>query len=290
MASGLLALFDDVATLFDDMATMSKVATQKTAGVLGDDLAVAAEQASGYAASRELPVLWRIAKGSFVNKLIILPVAFVLSYVAPFLIDYILILGAFYLAFEGAEKIIEWIIPHGAHDEEAATHAVASLASEEELRALEDARVKSAIKTDFVLSIEIVIIALSAVANETLLVKVLVTAFVAILATVGVYGLVALLVRLDDMGYALARKSDHGIGEKLGMAMVKALPKLIRMIGVVGTVALLTVAGGILMHHFHILEHYLHALPSLLAEMLVGLVAGLIVFAPVALYHRLRAA
>lgn len=282
MASGLLALFDDVATLFDDMATMSKVATQKTAGVLGDDLAVAAEQASGYAASRELPVLWRIAKGSFVNKLVILPIAFLLSYFAPFLIDYILILGAFYLAFEGAEKVYEWIVPH--HEKAAET---AQSASKEELRALEDARVKSAIKTDFVLSIEIVIIALSAVANETLLVKITVTTFVAFLATVGVYGIVALLVRMDDMGYALARKSEHGFREKLGMAMVNALPKLIRIIGIIGTIALLTVAGGILTHRLSFVHHYLHALPAIAAELLTGLAAGTMLFLPYLLYERL---
>jgi predicted DNA repair protein MutK len=207
-----------------------------------------------------------------------------LSYFAPQIIDIVLLLGAGYLAYEGAEKIYEWIVPHTSHTSNETPQA----ADEEELRALEDARVKSAIKTDFVLSIEIVIIALSSVANETLLVKIAVTTFVAVLATIGVYGLVALLVRMDDMGYALARRSEHGFREKVGLWMVRALPKIIRIIGVVGTIALLTVAGGIVLHSFESLHHYVQMLPGIFAEMAVGLVLGTVLFLPVALYHKMR--
>ncbi|HHH19341.1 MAG TPA: DUF808 family protein, partial [Campylobacterales bacterium] len=204
MASGFFALFDDIALLMDDVATMSKVATKKTAGILGDDLAVNADKASGFASSRELPVLWAITKGSLLNKIIILPLVFLLSAFAPMLIVPILMIGGLYLAYEGAEKIYEYFVPHEK------VHKVNSLEqtkTPEEILSEEKAKIKSAILTDFILSIEIIIIALSTVTDQPMSVQVMVVTLIALLATVGVYGIVALIVRMDDMGYKLISMS-----------------------------------------------------------------------------------
>src|SRR5690606_15704375 len=187
MASGIFAILDDIAALLDDVAMMSKVAAKKTAGILGDDLAVNAEKASGFASTREIPVLWAITKGSFLNKLIILPIAFLLSAFLPWAVTIILVLGGLYLAYEGAEKIYEFLFPH-EHSQES---LVAENLSEAEIMAIEKERVKSAIVTDFILSVEIVIIALGTVVTETLTKQILVVSIIAIVATVGVYGIVA---------------------------------------------------------------------------------------------------
>ena len=183
MASGIFALLDDIASLMDDVAVMGKVAGKKTAGILGDDLAVNAEKASGFMSSRELPVLWAITKGSFLNKLIILPLAFLLSAFLPSAITVILLIGGLYLAYEGAEKIYEFIFPH-AHKEEA---PILENLSEKEILNREKDKIKSAILTDFILSVEIVIIALGSVGNEPLITKILVVTLIALAATVGVY-------------------------------------------------------------------------------------------------------
>jgi len=289
MASGFFALFDDIAVLMDDMATMSKVATKKTAGILGDDLAVTAEQASGYAASRELPVIWAIAKGSFVNKLIILPVAFLLSAFAPYLIAPILMLGGLYLAYEGIEKIYEYFFHRQVHEENKELLLDKSFTKAEILER-EKVKIKSAIRTDFILSIEIVIIALGAVSKEPLLVQIGVVSLVAVLATIGVYGLVALLVRMDDFGYKLVvlGKEKGKFLEATGSVLIKALPKVIKSLAVIGTIAMLLVAGGIFMHNVHMLHEILHGLPSLLAELLVGLVVGILVLVPKELYQKVK--
>ncbi|MFT7823278.1 MAG: DUF808 family protein [Sulfurimonas sp.] len=268
MATGIFALLDDVATLMDDVSTMTQVATKKTAGILGDDLAVNAEKASGFASSRELPVLWAITKGSFVNKAIILPFAFLLSAFAPWIIVPILMVGGVYLAYEGAEKIFEYFAPHGKQ------HKVESLQklTHEEILAQEKEKIKSAVMTDFILSIEIIIIALSAVATEALIVQIAAVTFVAFLATVGVYGLVALLVRMDDFGYKLIALND---GEsKVGEFFVLSLPKVIKGLTVIGTLAMLLVAGGIFVHNSHTIHEWVAVIPFIFGELLVGLVVG----------------
>jgi len=275
MAIGFFAVFDDIAALLDDAAAMSKIATKKTAGVLGDDLAVGAQKASGFSASRELPVLWAITKGSLRNKLIILPVAFLLSAFASWSIVPILILGGLYLAFEGAEKIYEYFFPH-----KQTIKQVLSL-SEEEILEYESKKVKSAILTDFILSIEIIVIALGTVLEKALPVQVIVVSFVALLATIGVYGFVALLVRMDDVGFKMIEMADEKsrIVKSLGEILVAALPRVIKFLTIIGTVAMLLVAGGIFMHNVHQIHDTLHFMPSLLAELLTGLVIGMIVLA-----------
>ena len=273
MASGFFALFDDIAYLMDDVAAASKVAAKKTAGILGDDLAVNANKASGYASSRELPVLWAITKGSFLNKLIILPLIFLLSYYASFLITPILMIGGVYLAYEGVEKIVEYLFHHDKGH------------SEETKGLSEKEKIKSAIVTDFILSIEIVIIALSSVTNEPFMTQIVSVTIIAFLATVGVYGIVALIVRMDDMGLYLIEKFD-GFLEIIGKGLVLALPKVIKSLSVIGTIAMLLVAGGIYLHNIHELHDYLHFLPSLLAELVVGLVIGSVAVGVMKLFYK----
>jgi predicted DNA repair protein MutK len=274
MASGFFVLLEDVAALLDDTAALSKIATKKTAGILGDDLAVNANKASGFASSREIPVLWAIMKGSFVNKLIILPIAFILSAFVPLAIKIILLIGAVYLAYEGAEKLFDYFFPH----KNLAEHKEYVQLSKEEILKLEKDKIKSAIFTDFILSIEIVIIALGTVLEEPLINQVVVVSTVAIIATIGVYGVVALIVRLDDFGFRLIKISKNGLINKIGNLLVKALPVIIRLLAVVGTIALLLVAGGIFMHYIHFLDNYLNSFTSLIAEFIAGLIVGIITF------------
>ncbi|MEE1963084.1 DUF808 domain-containing protein [Allomuricauda taeanensis] len=273
MASGFFAVLDDISALMDDVASMSKIATKKTAGILGDDLAVNAEKATGFVSNREIPVLWAITKGSFLNKLIILPIAFLLSAYLPTAITIILLFGGVYLAYEGAEKVYEFFFPHKEEHTEETT-----IVSEEDLPALEKTKVKQAIITDFILSIEIVIIALSTVVNEPLVTRIVVVTVVALLATVGVYGIVALIVRMDDYGYKLIRLNDRddSFSDKVGMLLVNALPKIIKALSVVGTLALLLVSGGIFNHNIEYLHHLFPQFPSLLKDFLAGLVVGLV--------------
>ena len=274
MTSGFFALFDDIAALMDDVATMGKVATKKTAGILGDDLAVNAEKASGFLSSRELPVLWAITKGSFVNKMIILPIAFLMTAFAPWMIIPVLLVGGIYLAYEGAEKIYEFVLPHEVH--EAVKKPRLEPMDKEAILEQEKAKIRSAILTDFILSIEIVIIALSTVTEQSLPVQIAVVTTVAFLATVGVYGIVAMIVRMDDFGMKLV-EMDHGENSFLktaGLFLINALPKVIKALGVIGTLAMLLVAGGIFMHNIHALHEALHTLPSLAGELLTGLFVG----------------
>lgn len=275
MASGIFALLDDIATLMDDVAVMGKVAGKKTAGILGDDLAVNAEKASGFMSSRELPVLWAITKGSFLNKLIILPLAFLLSAFIPSAITVILIIGGLYLAYEGAEKIYEFFFPH-AHEGD--TPKLEKL-SEEEVLEREKEKIKSAILTDFILSVEIVIIALGSVANEPLLTQILVVTLIALVATVGVYGIVALIVRMDEFGAKLVNMNDkeNSFSDMVGTFLINALPKVIKSLSVIGTIALLLVSGGIFVHNVHFLHGLFESLPSILVELLIGLVVGFLV-------------
>ena len=289
MASGFFALFDDIALLMDDMATMSQVATKKTAGILGDDLAVAAEQASGSAASRELHVIWAIFKGSAINKAVILPLAFLLSAFAPWIIVPILMLGGVYLAYEGMEKIYEYFFHKKTQHEKISAQITHS--KEEVLEAEKD-KIKSAIRTDFILSVEIVILALSTVSQSTLLVQIGVVTLVAILATVGVYGLVALLVRMDDFGYKLINMNNDTTSamHKFGKFLIRALPKVIRALAVIGTIAMFLVAGGIFVHNVHAIHDMVHGLPSILGELLVGAIVGVLAIIPMLLYKKVKTA
>ncbi|OQX57992.1 MAG: hypothetical protein B5M52_06225 [Helicobacteraceae bacterium 4484_230] len=281
MAAGIFAILDDIAALLDDAAVMGKVAAKKTAGVLGDDLAVGAEKASGFSASRELPVLWAITKGSFRNKLIILPLAFLLSAFAPWLIVPILLLGGVYLAFEGAEKVYEFFIPGHGH----VKHVTSAVNKHEKSSTAEEKKIKSAIVTDFILSIEIIIIALGTVANQPLVIQIVVVTLIAVLATIGVYGLVALLVRMDDTGFYLIRRSDdmQGLAKRIcrrsGEILVLSLPKTIRLLSVVGTIAMLMVGGGIFIHNIDAIHHVFSFLPAMAAEIAGGLIIGFVALA-----------
>ena len=275
MASGFFALLDDIATLMDDVAAMSKVAGKKTAGLLGDDLAVNAEKASGFLSKREIPVLWAITKGSFLNKLIILPIAFLLSAFVPVAIKVILIIGGIYLSYEGAHKIYEWIVPHKKKED---VHDIEDLSKEEMLKH-EQEKIKSAILVDFILSVEIIIIALSAVEQEELVNQIVVVSIIAIVATVGVYGIVALIVRMDEFGLKLINlnEQEDSFSDKIGKFLVNALPWVIKSLSVIGTIALILVSGGIFVHNIHFIHDLVHTLPTILGEFLVGLVGGIII-------------
>ena len=281
MASGFFALLDDISMLMDDVATLSKVAGKKTAGILGDDLAVNAEKASGFMASREIPVLWAITKGSFLNKLIILPLAFLLSAFVPEAIHIILLFGGLYLAYEGAEKIYAFFFHRTPKKK---IEKIEKLTKEEAL-SQEKEKVKSAIITDFILSVEIIIIALGTVENETLLNKIMVVSIIALVATVGVYGIVALIVRMDEFGVKLINlnEQDNSFSDKVGRFLVAALPKVIKTLTVIGTIALLLVSGGIFAHNLDFLHGLLPSIPSFITEFLIGLVVGIVVLAVVEL-------
>jgi len=276
MASGFFAILDDIAALMDDVAMTSKLATKKTAGILGDDLAVNAEKATGFLASREIPVLWAITKGSFINKLIILPVVFVLNWLYPPAIKAALIIGGVYLAYEGVEKIIEYFFHRAKKGEEVITESKLEESDEHS----EKAKVSSAIKTDFILSLEIVIIALGTAMEKQheLITQIISVTLVAILATVGVYGIVALIVRMDDAGFYLMRKSDNkGFMSSFGETLIKALPLVIKGLAVLGTIALILVSGGIFIHNIEYIHHLIpHSVPSTIAEFGVGIAFGLV--------------
>ncbi|KQS28353.1 DUF808 domain-containing protein [Dyadobacter sp. Leaf189] len=285
MASGFFAILDDIAFLMDDVALATKVATKKTAGILGDDLAVNAEKATGFLSERELPVLWAITKGSLLNKLIIVPIALLLNVFLPVAITYILILGGLYLAYEGVEKIVEYFFHHPKKEQSVVEQREQE--SPEAAAINEKAKVKSAVTTDFILSIEIVIIALGSVLEESLAIQIMTVSAVALVATVGVYGIVALIVRSDDAGYKLIKKSDDkGFLSKVGHVLVKALPIMIKVLGFVGTIALILVAGGIFVHNVKYFHHILPDLPSIVKEAALGLGAGLIVFLLVSIFQK----
>ena len=282
MASGFFALLDDIAAIMDDVAVMSKVATKKTAGILGDDLAVNAEKASGFHSSREIPVLWAIAKGSLVNKLIILPIAFLLSAFFPLAITIILVLGGLFLAYEGAEKIYEYFFPHHHKQDKAPMINY----SETEVLTVEKEKIKSAIVTDFILSVEIIIIALGTVIEKPISTQIAVVSIIAILATLGVYGIVALIVRMDELGYRLIALSSSGasFSKTIGTLLVQALPKVIKGLAFIGTIALLLVAGGIFVHNIDLLHHAFPELPAIIKEFGFGLSIGFLVLGIVTLF------
>lgn len=287
--TGFFAILDDIATLMDDVAVMTKVAAKKTAGVLGDDLAVGADQASSFRASRELPVLLAITKGSFLNKLIILPFAFLLSAYVPQLIVPILLIGGVYLSFEGVEKIIHTFF----HKKETPGKVIKSN-KEEDLLEVERAKIKTTILTDFILSVEIIMIALGTVSEEPLSTQILVVTIIAIIATIGVYGIVALMVRMDDAGFALIKKSASKrklvkfTFSSVGKALVWTLPKLIKMLAIIGTLAMLLVGGGMFVHNIHQVHEFFHALPVVVTELLMGMIVGLVAYLIIEAFKKVK--
>ncbi|MCI0919750.1 DUF808 family protein [Sphingobacterium rhinopitheci] len=284
MASGIFAVLDDIAALMDDVAVASKIATKKTAGILGDDLAVNAEKATGFLSTRELPVLWAITKGSFINKIIIIPIAILLNIFFPVAINVILILGGCYLAYEGVEKIVEYLF----HKKDNVQHE-----SKEVLLndiAMENTKIKSAVTTDFILSVEIIILALNSVSKSPLNIQIPTVTIVALIATVGVYGVVALIVRMDDVGYKLIHSAqDKGGLAQIGHMLVKGLPIVIKSLSVIGTIALLLVSGGIFVHNIDYFHHFLPTVPSIIKEFAIGTIAGILILIVVTLFSKVIA-
>jgi len=299
MPSSLLALLDDIATVLDDVAILTKVAAKKTAGVLGDDLALNAQQVAGVAADRELPVVWGVAKGSAVNKLILVPAALAISAFAPWAITPLLMLGGAFLCFEGFEKIAHRFLH--AKGEDAAHHEALLKAVANprlDIVAWERDKVKGAVRTDFVLSAEIIVIALGTVASAPFGQQVTVLSVIAIVMTIGVYGLVAGIVKLDDAGlWLLAR--GNGAAKALGRAILVFAPWLMKGLSVFGTAAMFLVGGGILVHGIPGMEGFIHALTdgagktgglvlALVADGLLGVAAGGAVLAGVTAFGKLR--
>ncbi|UAN53098.1 DUF808 domain-containing protein [Serratia sp. JSRIV002] len=248
--SSLLTLIDDIASLLDDVSLMTKMAAKKTAGVLGDDLALNAQQVSGVKADREIPVVWKVAKGSFINKAILVPLALLISAFAPWAITPLLMVGGAYLCYEGFEKVYHSLM----HRKGAEAEEKAELDTSEDVAVYEQRKIKGAIRTDFVLSAEIIAITLGTVAGATFSQQVIVLCGIAIVMTVGVYGIVAGIVKLDDLGFYLARKSS-ALAQSLGRGIVSAAPYLMKTLSVVGTLAMFMVGGGILTHGLPPVHH-----------------------------------
>jgi len=303
--ASLLALLDDIATVLDDVALMTKVAAKKTAGVLGDDLALNAEQVSGIRADRELPVVWAVAKGSLKNKLILVPTALTVSWIAPWLIVPLLMLGGAYLCFEGFEKLAHPLLHPDAENE---THHAELANPKTDLVTFERDKIKGAIRTDFVLSAEIIVITLGAVATMTFMVKAVVLSVIALIMTVGVYGVVAAIVKMDDAGLYLCQKTGAGlwmkIQRKVGRTCLHATPYLMRLLTIVGTAAMFMVGGGILIHGIPVAHHFieylaqstntvpaiggvLETLTSWLLNILAGIVSGALALAGVTMAERI---
>ncbi len=259
MASSLLALIDDIAAVLDDVAILTKVATKKTAGVLGDDLALNAQQVSGVASDREWPVVFAVAKGSAINKAILVPAALAISAVAPWAVTPLLMIGGAFLCFEGVEKLAHKLL-HDEKEEQAhqAELMKALTHPEVDLVALEKDKIKGAIRTDFVLSAEIIAITLGTVANSAFATRVVVLVAIALIMTVGVYGLVAAIVKIDDAGLYLSRRQSGG-SQTVGRALLKTAPYLMKGLSIAGTIAMFLVGGGILTHGIPALHHWIEA-------------------------------
>lgn len=306
--ASLLTLLDDIATVLDDVAILSKVAVKKTAGVLGDDLALNAEQVSGVKADRELPVVWAVAKGSFLNKLILVPSALLISAFLPPLITVLLVLGGLFLCFEGFEKVSHKYF-HSKKTIAAEHKALLEAVSDEniDIAALEKEKIKGAIRTDFILSAEIVVIVLGSVQDAPFQTQVLVVSLLAIAITIGVYGLVAAIVKLDDLGLYLLRKSVAGrfnaMQRSVGRGLLVFAPFLMKLLTVVGTIAMFLVGGGIIVHSFSWLNGqftnieqwiggylgtFTESILSILLDGITGIVAGGLVLAIVSVISRLK--
>ena len=298
MASSLFALLDDIATLLDDVSILTKVAAKKTAGVLGDDLALNAQQVSGVTADRELPVVWAVAKGSAINKAILVPAALAISALAPWAVTPLLMIGGAYLCFEGVEKIAHRFLHSKEEDDAHHRELVEAMTNPAvDVMEVERDKVKGAIRTDFILSAEIIVISLGTVAQADFITRLTVLVGIAIIMTVGVYGLVAGIVKLDDLGLYLSRGAKAA-SRAVGRAILWAAPWLMKGLSVAGTAAMFLVGGGILEHGIPPLHHAVESLTegmgavgavvAALADALIGIVAGAIVLAGVLLLKRIR--
>lgn len=298
-SAGLLALLDDIATLLDDIALLTKATAKKTAGVLGDDLALNAQQVSGVQANRELPVVWAVAKGSARNKAILVPAALLLSLFLPMLITPLLLLGGAFLCYEGVEKVIEKLF-----HKQPSHHATEQPPTD--LQQFEQEKIQGAIRTDFILSAEIVVIALGIVQEASMTQQIMVLIVVAIAMTVGVYGLVAAIVKLDDLGLYCLQKTQPFL-QWLGRGILLACPVLMKLLAIAGTIAMFLVGGGIVVHSIPTLHHWLEGFSSLLVQQpalaglaaslasavfnaLVGIMTGAVVVALVSSYQHWRKA
>jgi predicted DNA repair protein MutK len=305
--SSLFTLIDDIASVLDDVALMSKVAAKKTAGVLGDDLALNAQQVTGVSAERELPVVWAVAKGSFKNKLILVPAALLIGTFASWAVIPLLMLGGAYLCFEGFEKLAHKYLHSAANDDAHHTALVEALSDPAvDLLAFEQDKIRGAVRTDFILSAEIIVITLGTVANVPFIQQFTVLAIIAVVMTVGVYGLVAGIVKLDDAGLYLSRKTSHVL-RSIGSLLLRGAPWLMKSLSVIGTVAMFMVGGGILTHGVpaahHLIEQLANSAASLaligpllsvltapLLSGIAGVLAGAVVLALVSGVTRISAA
>lgn len=298
--ASLLTLLDDISLLMDDVSVMTKMAAKKTAGVLGDDLALNAQQVTGVRANRELPVVWAVAKGSFVNKLILVPAALLISAFLPWLITPLLMLGGAFLCYEGAEKVIHKFWPHVLpHDEEHEAHKAANADERVDMVAYEKDKIKGAIRTDMILSAEIIVIALGTAtqAGASLLQKSIVLSVVAVAITIGVYGLVAVIVKIDDVGLYLAQQGSE-LKQKIGGFLLALAPKLMKFLSIAGTAAMFLVGGGILVHGIGFLHHEVEdiahltgvfsGLTSSLLNALIGFAIGAVLVAVITGVSKLR--
>jgi predicted DNA repair protein MutK len=298
MATSLLALLDDIATILDDVSVMTKVAAKKTAGVLGDDLALNAQQVAGVKAERELPVVWAVAKGSLVNKAILVPAALAVSGVAPWAVTPLLMLGGAYLAYEAAEKLAHRLLHSRQEDEAEHAQLQQAVADEQvDLCAYEKDKIRGAVRTDFILSAEIIVIGLGTVAGADFMTRVVVMIGIALVMTAGVYGLVAGIVKLDDLGLWLSRRAG-ALARGAGGLLLRAAPWMMKGLSVAGTAAMFLVGGSILEHGIPPLHHALQAiaagsgpwrwLVALLLDAGVGIVAGAVLVVLATLARRLR--
>ncbi|WP_029593226.1 DUF808 domain-containing protein [Franconibacter pulveris] len=296
--SSLLTLLDDIATLLDDISMMGKLAAKKTAGVLGDDLSLNAQQVSGVRANRELPVVWGVAKGSFVNKLILVPLALIISAFAPWAITPLLMIGGVFLCYEGVEKVLHSIEARKHKETPEERRQRLEAIAQQDPKVFERDKVKGAIRTDFILSAEIVAITLGIVAEAPLLTQVMILAGIAILVTIGVYGLVGVIVKLDDLGYWLADKTST-LAQAVGKGLLVTAPWLMKALSVLGTLAMFLVGGGIVVHGLtpvhHAIEHWAEqgghiaqAVVPTLMNLVLGFIVGAVVLAVVKGINRLR--
>lgn len=298
MASSLLALLDDISTILDDVATLTKVAARKTAGVLGDDLALNAQQVTGVRTERELPVVWAVAKGSLVNKAILVPAALAISAIAPWAVTPLLMVGGAFLCFEAAEKLAHKLLHSREEDEAHHRELTEALVNDQlDLVALEKGKIKGAIRTDFILSAEIIVIALGTVSGQDFVTRLTVLVAIALAMTVGVYGLVAAIVKLDDLGLYLTRRATAG-AQAVGRAILRAAPWLMKTLSVAGTAAMFLVGGSILEHGVPALHHFAEDLTenagtwripvSMLFDAAVGIAAGCVLVAAYAVLRKVR--
>lgn len=297
--ASLLTLLDDISVILDDVSVMTKVAAKKTAGVLGDDLALNANQVSGVRADRELPVVWSVAKGSLVNKVILVPLALIISAISQALVTGLLMIGGLYLCYEGAEKVVHKFWPHPAsNDPEQAERLAANADESVDLVAHEKEKIKGAVRTDFILSAEIIVITLGTIAATVpLLNKAATLVAISLIMTVGVYGFVAMIVKIDDLGLHLQQKSSSA-AQSIGKALLAFAPILMKVLSIAGTLAMFLVGGGILAHgvgalydgieHLGDLSGAFSGLTTNLLNALVGLVAGLVVVAIMTVISKIR--